>query len=254
MWDGCRSTRTSSVSASAAPSPRSTSSCSTASGGAWWRTTGRPSRLRSDQSVSRTLVGLAAIDGRTARALRTREAIVDASIALVDEGDLRPTAPRIAERANVSVRSVFQHFDDLEGLYAAVGDRLVERLAYVGLNVSPDTSLDERVQEVVRHRTAMLEAITPMRRAATVHAPFSQEVSARLQAGHDFLREEIAAAFAPELGAGNQGRRDDELLSALDTALSWTCWDNLRTLNHCSVDDARAVVLRTVNALLRRGQ
>jgi AcrR family transcriptional regulator len=193
---------------------------------------------------------LAAIDGRTARALRTREAIVDASIALVDEGDLRPTAPRIAERANVSVRSVFQHFDDLEGLYAAVGDRLVERLAYVGLNLTPDLSHDERVEEVVRHRTAMLEAITPIRRAATVHAPFSREVSARLQAGHDFLREEIATAFAPELGACAAGDRDG-LLSALDTALSWAAWDNLRTLNHCTIDEARAVVLRTVSALLR---
>ena len=193
---------------------------------------------------------MAAIDGRTARALRTREAIVDASIALVDEGDLRPTAPRIAERAKVSVRSVFQHFDDLEGLYAAVGDRLVERLAYVGLKLSADLSAEERIDEVVRHRTSMLEAITPIRRAATVHAPFSQEVSARLQAGHDFLREEIATAFAPELDAREEDDRES-LLSALDSALSWACWDNLRTLNHCSIDEARAVVLRTVNALLR---
>src|SRR5436190_20508805 len=108
-----------------------------------------------------------AVDGRTARAQRTREAVVDALLQLINEGDLRPTAPRIAERAKVSVRSVFQHFDDLEGLYAAVGDRLVERLAYVGLNVSPDLSLDARVEEVVRHRTSMLEAITPIRRAAT---------------------------------------------------------------------------------------
>jgi AcrR family transcriptional regulator len=192
---------------------------------------------------------LAAIDGRTARALRTREAIVDASIALVDEGDLRPTAPRIAERANVSVRSVFQHFDDLEGLYAAVGDRLVERLAYVGMSVSADLPVEERVTEVVRQRSSLLEAITPIRRAATVHAPFSREVTARLQAGHDFLRQEVAAAFAPELDACAAAQRD-ELLSALDTTLSWACWDNLRTLNQCSADDARAVLLRMVNALL----
>ena len=39
-----------------------------------------------------TITWMTAIDGRTARAVRTREAIVDASIALVDEGDVRPTA------------------------------------------------------------------------------------------------------------------------------------------------------------------
>ncbi|MCB0988145.1 MAG: TetR/AcrR family transcriptional regulator, partial [Acidimicrobiales bacterium] len=69
------------------------------------------------------------VDGRTARAVRTREAIVDGTLALLAEGDLRPTAPRISERASVSVRSVFQHFDDLETLYAAVGNRVAEQVA-----------------------------------------------------------------------------------------------------------------------------
>src|SRR5438270_11069426 len=110
--------------------------------------------------------------------MRTREAIVDASIALVDEGDLRPTAPRIAERAKVSVRSVFQHFDDLEGLYAAVGDRLVERLSHLRMAIDHGLASDDRIAEIVRQRAVLLEAITPVRRAATVHAPFSREVRA----------------------------------------------------------------------------
>src|SRR3546814_6231042 len=63
----------------------------------------------------------APVDGRTLRAMRTREAIFDATFSLIDEGDLRPTAPRVAERAGVSVRSVFQHFDDLESLHAEIG-------------------------------------------------------------------------------------------------------------------------------------
>jgi len=60
------------------------------------------------------------IDGRSARALRTREAIVDACVSLIEDGELRPTAPRVAERAGVSVRSVFQHFADLPALHSAV--------------------------------------------------------------------------------------------------------------------------------------
>ena len=62
-------------------------------------------------------------------ALCTREAIVDATIALLEDGDLRPTAPRVAERASVSVRSVFQHFDDLQSLHTAVAERIVDRVA-----------------------------------------------------------------------------------------------------------------------------
>jgi len=193
---------------------------------------------------------LNAIDGRTARALRTREAIVDASIALVDEGDLRPTAPRIAERAKVSVRSVFQHFDDLEGLYAAVGDRIVERLSTVVMTVDNSLPLDERIAEVVRQRVILLEAITPVRRAATVHAPFSPEVHKRLQAGHDFMRGEVERVFEPELS--NRAPHDRaELLDALDTALSWASWDNLRSLNGRSSDEALEVLVRMVTAIVR---
>lgn len=194
---------------------------------------------------------LEAIDGRTARALRTREAIVDASIALVDEGDLRPTAPRIAERAKVSVRSVFQHFDDLEGLYAAVGDRLVERLSHVRMAIDHGLSVDDRIAEVVRQRAILLEAITPVRRAAAVHAPFSREVRSRLQAGHDFLRGEIEQSFTAELAKCSKADRTTTL-DALDTVLSWSSWDNLRTLNSRSQDEARDVLVCMVNAILRR--
>ena len=58
---------------------------------------------------------LARIDGRLARSARTRHAVVDALLDLLGEGDLRPTAARIAERAGVSLRIVFHHFEDLRG-------------------------------------------------------------------------------------------------------------------------------------------
>ncbi|MEA3018520.1 MAG: hypothetical protein QOI47_44 [Actinomycetota bacterium] len=176
---------------------------------------------------------------------------MDASIALVDEGDLRPTAPRIAERAKVSVRSVFQHFDDLEGLYSAVGDRLVERLSHVRMVIDHDSPVADRIAEVVRQRTILLEAITPVRRAAALHAPFSREVRSRLQAGHDFLRCEVEQSFPGELAKCSKTDRT-LTLDALDTVLSWSSWDDLRTLNSRSQDDARDVLVSMVTAILRR--
>ena len=89
-------------------------------------------------------------DGRSARALRTREAIVDACIGLVEEGELRPTAPRVAERAGVSVRSVFQHFDDLPSLHIAVSERIVARLAVLLHPIDPSMPLDDRIVAFVR--------------------------------------------------------------------------------------------------------
>ena len=140
-------------------------------------------------------------DGRAARAARTRDAIVEASVALVEEGDLRPTAPRIAERAGVSVRSVFQHFDDLPALHTAVVHRVVERLAVLVVPADPTLPLDERIDAFARNRAVLLEAVTPFRRAAAVHGPFAPELRDAVAQGSAFLRHEVEAAFAPEIEA-----------------------------------------------------
>jgi hypothetical protein len=67
----------------------------------------------------------ARIDGRTARSERTRNAIVDAHLQLIREGDLRPTADRIAKQAGVSLRALWSHFADMEALFAESGQRVL---------------------------------------------------------------------------------------------------------------------------------
>ena len=191
----------------------------------------------------------APIDGRAARAVRTREAIVDATVALVEEGDLRPTAPRIAERAGVSVRSVFQHFDDLPALHTAVVDRVVERLAKLVVPIDPDLPLEARVASFVGHRADLFDAVTPFRRAAAVHGPFAPEIREALARGNAYLRDEISEAFAPELAAAPDGERR-ELTDALAAATSWPVWDSLRVEAGHDPDRARASVVRLVRSLL----
>jgi TetR/AcrR family transcriptional regulator of autoinduction and epiphytic fitness len=189
------------------------------------------------------------VDGRTLRSLRTREAIVDATIALVEQGDLRPTAPRVAEAAGVSVRSIFQHFDDLETLHAAVAERLVERVAELLVPIAADLPLEDRLATFVHQRALLLEAVTPIRRAADVHGPFSAEITARLRDGQAYLRAEVEQTFAPELDAAGADRR--ELLDALDGALAWRTWEGLRAGLQRDLGEAEAVLRRMAAALLR---
>jgi AcrR family transcriptional regulator len=187
-------------------------------------------------------------DGRTLRSLRTREAIVDATIGLLEEGDLRPTAPRVAERAGVSVRSVFQHFDDLETLHASVAERLVDRVAVLVLPVEPELPLAERLDRFVHQRALLLEAVTPIRRAADVHGPFSKEITARLRAGQAFLRAELERTFEPELAAAEPAR--DDVLDSLDTVLSWATWEGLRSAMGRDQGSAERVVRRLAERAL----
>src|SRR5437763_14833951 len=101
-----------------------------------------------------------AVDGRTARAHRTRTAVVDALLQLINDGDLRPTAPRIAERAGVSLRSVFQHFTDLEALYAAATQREIGIIADLVETLPSDGPLAGRIDAFVAQRSRVLEALT----------------------------------------------------------------------------------------------
>jgi AcrR family transcriptional regulator len=191
------------------------------------------------------------IDGRTARARRTREAIVDATLALLDAGNLRPSADEIAERAGVSPRSIFQHFGDRETLQRAVGARQTERVVQIVEHL-PDTGpLDARLDAFVDQRARVLEFITPVRRSALLNEPFSTGSRNALQAFRAFKRAEAERVFGPELAACPKRERA-ELKRALGAACDWNTWEALRSHQGLSVDEASAVMRRTLRALLQR--
>jgi len=168
---------------------------------------------------------------------------------MVEAGDLRPTAPRVAERAGVSVRSVFQHFDDLPTLHAAVTERVAERITALVAPIDPASPLDDRVRAFVANRVELLTAIDPFRRVAQVHGPFAPEIREAAAAGTRFLRRQVEQAFAPELVRLPAGERDRTLL-ALAAATSWSAWDVLRNELDAGEDEAAAALAHTLRALL----
>jgi AcrR family transcriptional regulator len=180
------------------------------------------------------------VDGRTARAVRTRESIVDATISLLAENDLRPSAPRIAERAGVSVRSVFQHFDDLETLYAAVGARVVEQVRPLIRHIDPARPLEDRVREYFHQRAQVNEALTPTLRAAVVHAPGSRTINGQFQSGHDLIGMQVEQVFGPEL---EQAADRQLLFDALLSIASWSLWNAIRSLNGRPFVEAERVLV-----------
>src|SRR3712207_3582130 len=106
------------------------------------------------------------VDGRSLRAERTRTALAAAYLDLLTEGDLRPTAERIAERAGCSPRSVFKHFPDRESLFAAASEIQEQRVRDL-ITDSPDQTapLEQRIREFVAQRARFHEFVTPVRRA-----------------------------------------------------------------------------------------
>jgi AcrR family transcriptional regulator len=187
------------------------------------------------------------VDGRTARAQRTRAAIVDAHLGLLARGDLKPTGERIAEAAGVSLRTLWTSFKDMETLFAAAGQRLIERQLEVFAPVDVHLPLPQRVDAFCRQRARMLEILAPAARAAVLREPFSAALRRNRTIELGRVREEIAELFAAELASAGDG---DELLRALVATSTFACWSVLRDQLGLGVDAARAVMSRTVGALL----
>jgi AcrR family transcriptional regulator len=173
-------------------------------------------------------------DGRVARGERTRQALAEAMIALLEAGDPQPTARRIAERAGVSLRIVFHHFEDLESLLRAAVD--IQRTRHWHRLQAVDTTLclAARIDAVTRQRASVFEAVSPVRRAAQQMEASSPTVAAQLARLRSALRSQLEAAFSPEL-ARLPGPAARHALDALDVSLSWETWAQLRSLGRPAV-------------------
>ena len=188
------------------------------------------------------------VDGRTLRAERTRRAITDAHLALLEEGELKPTAERIAERAGVSLRALWTNFKDMERLFAATGERLMERQEAEFRPVSPDLPLPQRVEQFCAQRARLLELIGPAARAARIREPFSAQLRRNRSWYISKLRAEIETLFAAELEAAGDGHA--ELTNAFIITCTSAPWSMLRDDQGMPVEQATGVMARTVGALL----
>jgi AcrR family transcriptional regulator len=188
-------------------------------------------------------------DGRAARSHRTRRAIIDAMRALHAEGDLRPTALRIAERAGVSLRTIWQQFPDREALLVEAVRRDREILRSLVETIEPDQPLATRVELFVGQRARILEEMTPTWRAARYQTPFSDQL--RLNRGRKTAggRVELELLFAAELGKLPAQHRQ-KLTDALHAITIWAFWESLRTDLSLSPLQARELLRTTFTALL----
>jgi AcrR family transcriptional regulator len=188
-------------------------------------------------------------DGRTVRAERTRQALVDALLGLLDAGELRPTAAAIAERAGVSERSLFQHFPDREALFEAVARQQYERVMPTLRPVDASLPLAERIDEFTRQRARLYEMIGGVRRAALLIEHESPAVAGWLTTARRAKAAEAERVFRRELEAIPAEEREP-LRAALVALCAWPAWDSWRTHQRLGVSRARVAMAAAIRALL----
>lgn len=189
-------------------------------------------------------------DGRMQRSERTRALIVEAHAELLREGVLKPTAALIAERAGVSRRTLWSNFRDTEALlgqtvahWFALDDRL-------RVEIDPEASLDERIEQFCAERERRLVNIAPAARAAVLGEPDFAALRESRQGHIRRVRDDVSRVFASELAASPDG---EELLDALTVATSWNAWSLMYDDHGYPADRCRRIMTRAVRALLASG-
>ena len=193
-----------------------------------------------------------ASDGRVQRGERTRVAIVSALLDLLDHGVVEPPSQQIADRAGVSVRSIFQHFDDIESLYGALARAQAERTRALFEALDTDGDLATRIDQLGAHRSTLFENIAPVRHALGARARSSPAVRQRLDEASLRLRTQVERQFATEFVASAEDDRRP-LIEALDLLWSFDSWDRLRTAQRLTVEESEATLRTATVHLLRPG-
>lgn len=184
-------------------------------------------------------------DGRRRRSEQSRDRIVTAMMALVEEGKLNPVAEEVAERAEVGLRSVFRHFKDMDSLYAEMAVQLARH--YQGA-LAPFAARDWRGQlvEAIDRRIAIFEKLLPFKCAADAHRHESAVLQANHAATSQLLRARLHNLLPPALAD------DGAALETLDFLLSIDSWQRLRTEQRLTAAQSRDVIEALVKTLVDR--
>ena len=181
----------------------------------------------SDVAVTGRDDGRVSGDGRHRRRAANREAVVNALLALFDEGELSPSAAQIAERAGLSQRSVFRYFDDINDLgRMAIARKLRQIQPLLVIDASGEDALAVRLRALATQRVRLFDQVEAVSIVSRLRAPFQEIVRDVLDDARQFLREQVSTLLAPELDA--LGDAAPSVLAVLDVLTSFECHQLLR--------------------------
>lgn len=183
------------------------------------------------------------VDGRRKRSDASRRKIALAMLDLLREGEADPSADLVAERAGVGRRTVFRLFSDMEGVFREMHAIMTSQLTPEFARPLTATTWRGRLDELIERRAKAFEQMLPIKTAADAR----RYTSNFLKTEHKNitrLQRQALLAVLPATFARN------EMLEALDLALSFEAWRRLRDEQGLSVRQAQEVLRRMVSALV----
>jgi AcrR family transcriptional regulator len=197
-----------------------------------------------DRDPQPPLAAAEEIDGRRRRGQDNRARIVTAMMELVQSGEVSPSAEQVAARADVGLRTVFRHFQDMDSLHREMA-MVISARAHAALQTPFRASAwRDRIIEMVGRRALAYERLAPFKRAADAFRHRSRFL------GSDYAQmvAELRAVLERELPA--EIAQDKAKVDALDMLLSFEAWSRLRNEQRLDAAATRAVLESLVRAVL----
>ncbi|MCX2980916.1 TetR/AcrR family transcriptional regulator [Halieaceae bacterium IMCC14734] len=167
--------------------------------------------------------------------------MIDATLELMEEGVLIPTAQLISERAGVGIRSFFRHFADMESLFIEIDQQTRESSEALFIGGDREGTTEKRILHAVERRA---DGYEDQKNTILCVAALSWK--------HSFLRENYAHYqralrkdlddWLPELKKLPRARRE-----AIDALASFEMWHRLRSHQGLGKKQAIKIVVEMIS-------
>ncbi len=190
-------------------------------------------------------------DERIVRGQSIRRSLIQATLDLIQAGDVEPTSGAVATIAGLPSRTLFQHFTSLSDLYAAAFDFAASRAFSPDRQVDSAAPLASRIALLVSDRAQLFEAWLPLWSFAERVRRVAPAVGVGVAQLRRLLRERIAVWFAVELDTLDPEARV-LVLDSLDRAFGLDSWMNMRERQRLSPMHASRTWRFTAEAIVQR--
>jgi len=183
-------------------------------------------------------------DGRRQRSSRSREAIVHAMIELIRAGEMSPAAARVAEKANVGLRTVFRHFEEMDTLNREISAIVEAEIMPLIEKPFEGRTWRQQFADLLDRRAHIYERVMPLKIAGSLQRFRSKFLMDDYNRFLKMERHGLKRVLPQKV------MDDAVLFSAIELATGFQAWRRLRQDQGLSPKDALAVLHFTVDRLL----
>ena len=183
-------------------------------------------------------------DGRRQRSNRSRERIVHAMIELIRAGEMSPAAARVAEKANVGLRTVFRHFEEMETLTREISAIVAAEILPLVEKPFEGKGWRNQFNDLLERRAHIYERVMPLKIAGSLQRFRSKFLMDDYNRFLRMEREGLKRVLPPKIV------NDAVLFSSIELITGFQAWRRLRQDQGLSPKDALNVVRHTIDSLL----